>query len=82
MVITIIIRQLFIGEEICKMKTFKLIIKIAFITAAVCGLVFTVIYFREEISVFLRDLCKKLTDMLGSIKSCSCRREDSDYDDI
>jgi hypothetical protein len=63
------------------MKTFKLIIKIAVITAAVCGLVFTVIYFREEITGFFNNLCIKLRDRLGSIKSCSCCREDSDYDD-
>jgi hypothetical protein len=58
------------------MKTFKLIIKIAAITAVICGVIFAVIYFRED----LKRLCAKLRDKMK--RQCPFCREDSDFDDI
>ncbi|NMA38185.1 MAG: hypothetical protein GX942_07745 [Papillibacter sp.] len=58
------------------MKNLKLILKIAAVVAAICGIVFTIIYFRDEIVEFYN----KIKGKLG--KCCPCHREEDDFEDI
>ena len=58
------------------MKSLKLILKIAAFIAVVCGIVFTIIYFKDEIA----DFCSKLKGKVG--KCCPFCSEDNDFDDI
>ncbi len=58
------------------MKTLKLIIKIAAITAAICAVVFAVVYFKEDIKRF----CAGLRDKMKRV--CPFCREETDFDDM
>ncbi len=58
------------------MKTFKSVLKIAALAACICGLIFTVVYFRDEIKKFIISVKNKCA------KACPYCREESDFDDI
>ncbi len=58
------------------MNSIKLILKITAIVTVICGIVFTIIYFKDDISEF----CSKLKGKIS--KCCPICSDDDDFDDI